>query len=153
MAMGDELSVTENEAKYLKLIYRKQHEESAKVKTTAVARYLAVRPATVTEVIQNLSEKNLLRHKRYHGVELTKEGIKEAKKLLRKHRILEVLFVDLLKYDVQKSCIEASKLDYHASMALINAICRSYRHPETCPCEKTIFSDSKCKKKQMGGTF
>jgi len=151
--LSDEISVTENEAKYLKLIYRKQNEESAKVKTTAVARSLAVRPATVTEVIQNLSEKNLLRHRRYHGVELTKEGIVEARKLLRKHRILEVLFTDFLKYDAQKSCEEASKLDYHASTALINAICQAYGHPETCPCEKTIFSDSKCKKKQTGATF
>jgi len=143
--MGDELSVTENESKYLKLIYRRQYEESTKVRTTAVAKSLAVRPATVTEVIQNLSEKNLLQHRRYHGVELTKEGIREARKLLRKHRILELLFVDLLKYDVQKSCIEASNLDYHASMDLINAICRAYGHPEICPCEKIIFSDPKCR--------
>ena len=149
--MGTELSVTENEARYLKLIYRAQCEESSKVRTTAVAKSLRVRPATVTEVIQNLSEKNLLRHRRYHGVELTKEGIAEVRKLLRKHRILEILFTNLLKYDAQKACNEASKLDYHASRDLINAICRFYAHPEICPCAKTIFSDPKCKKQQMGG--
>lgn len=144
--MGTELSVTENEAKYLKLIFRKQCEESTKVRTTAVAKSLGVQPATVTEVIQNLSEKNLLRHRRYHGVELTKEGIAEARKLLRKHRILEVLFTNILNYNAQNACKEASKLDYHASRGLINAICRAYGHPEICPCEKAIFSDSKCKK-------
>ncbi len=149
--MGAELSVTENEAKYLKLIYRKQCEDFSKVRTTAVAKFLRVRPATVTEVIQNLSEKNLLQHRRYHGVELTKDGIAEARKLLRKHRILEILFTDLLEYDVQKACNEASKLDFRASRDLINAICRAYMHPEICPCEKTIFSDPKCKKKQMVG--
>jgi len=149
MAMSDGLSITENEAKYLKLIYRKQYEESAKVRTTAVAKSLAVRPATVTEVIQNLSKKNLLRHRRYRGVKLTKNGIAEARKLLRKHRILEILFTDLLKYDAQNACKEASKLDYHASMELINAICRAYGHPEICPCEKTIFGDAKCEKMVM----
>ncbi len=149
--MGAGLSVTENEAKYLKLIYRKQCEESTKVKTTAVAKSLRVRPATVTEVIQNLSEKNILQHRRYHGVELTKKGIAEARKLLRKHRILEILFTDILNYNAQRACNEASKLDWHASRDLINAICRAYGHPEICPCEKTIFSDPKCKKKQMGG--
>jgi len=143
--MGRELKVTENEAKYLKLIYRRRYEESMEVRTTAMAKLFAVSPATVTEVIQNLSKKNLLRHRRYHGVELTKKGIKEARKLLRKHRILEVLFVDLLKYDVQKSCLEASKLDFHAPMDLINAICRTYGHPEICPCEKIIFSDPRCR--------
>ena len=147
--MGAGLSVTENEARYLKLIYRKQCEESTKIGTTTVAKSLGVRPATVTEVIRNLSEKNLLRHKRYHGVEMTREGIAEARKLLRKHRILEVLFTDLLKYDAQKACNEASKLDYHASMKLINAICRAYGHPEICPCEKTIFGDARCEKMVM----
>ena len=144
--MGTKLSVTENEAKYLKLIFRKQCEESTKIRTTAVAKSLGVRPGTVTEVIQNLSEKNLLRYRRYHGVELMKEGIAEARKLLRKHRILEVLFTDLLNYDAQNACKEASKLDYQASRDLINAICRAYGHPKICPCEKAIFSDSKCKK-------
>jgi len=147
--MNHGLSVTENEAKYLKLIYREQCEESAKVRTTDVAKSLAVRPATVTEVIQNLSKKNLLRHRRYHGVELTKEGIAEARKLLRKHRILEVLFTNVLSYDVQKACEEASKLDYYASRNLINAICRAYGHPEICPCKKTIFGDAKCEKMVM----
>lgn len=144
--MSIELKVTENEARYLKLIYREQYEGPGKIRTTAVAKSLGVRPATVTEVIQNLSEKNLLRHRRYYGVKLTKEGIAEARKLLRKHRILEVLFTDLLNYHAQNACNEASKLDYHASMDLINAICQVYGHPDTCPCDKVIFSDAKCGK-------
>jgi len=147
--MSAELSITENEARYLKLIYREQCEESVKVSTTAVAKSFGVRPATVTEVIQNLSEKSLLQHRRYYGVELTREGIAEAQKLLRKHRILEILFTDLLKYDVQKACQEASKLDYHASRNLINAICRTYGHPRICPCEKPIFGDARCEKMVM----
>jgi len=142
--MGAELNVTENEARYLKLIYRKQVEESAGIRTTEVAKFLKVQPATVTEVMQNLSKKNLLRHRSYHGVELTKEGVKAAQKLLRKHRILEVLFADVLNYGPQKSCEEASRLDYYASTDLVNAICRAYGHPKTCPCAKAIFGDSKC---------
>jgi DtxR family Mn-dependent transcriptional regulator len=148
--MSAELKVTENEARYLKLVYREQREGPGKIRTTTIAKSLGVRPATVTEVIQNLAEKDLLRHRRYHGVELTKGGIAEARKLLRKHRILEILLTDLLNYDPQRACEEASKLDYHTSRDLINAICRAYGHPEICPCEKTIFSDPKCKKEQTG---
>jgi len=140
--MNTEFRITENEARYLMLIYRRQIEESSEVSTTGMAKLLNVKPATVTEVIRNLSKKNLLKHRPYRGVELTKRGIKEARKLLRKHRILELLFVDFLKYDVRKSCIEASKIDYHASMSLINDICRVYGHPGLCPCEKAIFANS-----------
>lgn len=144
--MRAEPGVTRNEATYLKLIYREQHEGSGEVKTTTAARTLGVRPATVTEVLQNLAEKKLLRYERYRGVELTEEGITRARKLLRKHRILEVLFADLLGYDFRRACEEASKLDYHVSMDLINDVCWAYGHPETCPCNKTIFSDPMCKK-------
>ena len=148
--MSAKLRVTENEARYLKLIYREQCEGSGKVRTTSLAKSLGVRPATVTEVLQNLAGKKLLHHRRYYGVELTKNGIVEAKKLLRKHRILEILLAKVLKYDAQSACDEASKLDHHASRDTINAICRTYGHPETCPCEKVIFDDPKCRKPQPG---
>ncbi len=134
-----------NEGKYLKLIYRKQHEEFSRVKTTLIAKSVRVRPATVTETLQKLAEKKLLKYTRYHGVRLTKKGVTEARKLLRKHRLLEVLFVKVLNYDVQMACDEASKLDYHASEDLVNTICRTYGHPETCPCNKAIFGSERCR--------
>lgn len=141
-------SITKNEADYLKLIYREQHEGFNKVKTTSVARSFNVKPATVTEVLQNLADKNLIKHEPYHGVELTKNGVWEAQKILRKHRILEILLTDLLDYDPPRACDEASKLDYYSSRELINSICRAHGHPKVCPCEKTIFSDSGCQKEQ-----
>jgi DtxR family Mn-dependent transcriptional regulator len=146
--MNIEPKITENEARYLKLIYRAQRERSSKIRTTPIARYLGVKPATVTEVLQNLSNKNLVRHRRYHGVKLTKTGTTEARKFLRKHRILEVFLANILNCDAQLACREASKLDYRASRGLINAICRTYGHPKTCPCGKVIFSDPKCTEKK-----
>jgi DtxR family Mn-dependent transcriptional regulator len=146
MSVG--LKITENEARYLKLIYREQRERPGKIRTVPLARSLAVKPATVTEVLQNLSNKNLVRCRRYHGVKLTRAGAAEARKLLRGHRILEVFLADILNCDAQMACREASKLDYRASRGLINAICRTYGHPKTCPCGKVIFSDPKCKKKR-----
>ena len=143
--LNNELRVTVNEGKYLKLIYRKQHEESSKVGTNLIAKTVRVQPATVTEMLQKLAEKGLLRYKRYYGVELTEEGIVEAKKLLRKHRLLETLFVNALCYEIQKACEEASKLDHYASEDLVNTICQNYGHPDTCPCNKIIFSNERCK--------
>jgi DtxR family Mn-dependent transcriptional regulator len=86
----------------------------------------------------------LLRYTRYRGVDLTEKGIIKAKKLLRRHRILELLFVRFLNYSSQKACEEATKLDHHVSRELTNAICRACGHPEVCPCDKSIFRDSEC---------
>ena len=144
-ALNAETKITMNEGRYLKFIYRKQHEEFSRVRTTTIAKSIRVQPATVTEMLQKLAKKGLLKYKRYYGAGLTEKGVVEARKILRKHRLLEVLFVRFLNYDAQNACEEASKLDHHVSKDLVNAICRTYRHPETCPCNKAIFSNEECK--------
>ena len=142
--MDAEPESTVNEGRYLTFIYRKQREESTWVRTTGLARSFGVQPATVTEMFQKLAEKGLLEYTRYHGIRLTEEGIVEAHRLLRKHRLLEVLFVKALNYDVQSACNEASKMDYYASKNLIDGVCRTYGHPLVCPCSKTIFHAREC---------
>ena len=142
--MKAHLEITVNEGRYLKFLYQKRWEESSRVGTTVIAESFGVRPATVTEMLQKLSKKGLLRYTPYRRADLTGKGIIESKKLLRKHRILEVLFVRLLNYDSEKACEEAAKLDHHVSEKLANAICRAYGHPEVCPCDKPIFKDVEC---------
>ena len=149
IALNAGSKITANEGKYLKFIYRKQHEEFSRVRTTTIADFVRVRPATVTEMLQKLAEKGLLEYRRYHGAWLTEKGIVEARKLLRKHRLLEVLFVRFLNYDVENACKEASKLDHYVSEGLVNTICRTYGHPETCPCNKAIFSGEECGKESV----
>ena len=142
--MKANLEITVNEGRYLKFLYRKQQEETSQIGTTDLAEAFRVQPATVTEMLQKLSEKGLLRYARYHGADLTEEGIIEAEKLLRKHRLLEVLFVRFLNYSSQEACEEATELDHHVSEKLANAICQANGHTEVCPCGKPIFKDSTC---------
>ena len=142
--MHDETCLTPKEGEYLTFMYRKQVEEDKRASTTILAKTFSVNPATATETLQKLAEKKLVTYTRYYGAKLTEKGIVEAQKLLRKHRILEVLFVKFLRYDIKKACEEASKIDHYCSEDLINSICRTYGHPDTCPCSKQIFQDSTC---------
>jgi len=143
--LNAEIITTPNESKYLMLMYRKQLEENKRITTTALASSFKVNPATVTENLQKLAQKKLVDYTRYYGAELTEKGIAEAKKLLRKHRILEFLLVKFLKYTAEKACEEASTIDHYCSEDLINAICQAYGHPKRCPCDKVIFGDPKCR--------
>ncbi len=110
-----------------------------------MAKAVGVRPATVTEMFKKLAGRGLLKYTPYRRIELTEEGIVEAQKILRKHRLLEVLFVKTLNYDIEDACDEASKLDHYASENLVNNICRTYGHPEVCPCNKPISGDGECR--------
>jgi Mn-dependent DtxR family transcriptional regulator len=149
--LNAEIITTPNESKYLMLMYRKQHEENKRITTTALASSFKVNPATVTENLQKLAQKKLVEYTRYYGAELTEKGIAEAKKLLRKHRILEFLLVNLFKYTAKKACKEASTIDHYCSEGLINTICRTYGHPKKCPCNKVIFGDPKCRRRGQTG--
>ncbi len=142
--------LTETEGIYLKLIYRQQIEDRKKVRTTEMAKIFDVQPATVTETLQKLAQKNILRYEPYKEVELTRRGLSEAKLLLRSHRLLETLLVEYLKYEVQEACREASRLDYHTSKYMIDKICRTYGHPKLCPCNKPIFMDKDCYEAKTG---
>ncbi len=141
------VSLTLKEGKFLAFLYRKQVEEDTRMTTTMLARSFEVKPATATETLQKLANKRMIDYTRYYGAKLTSKGIIEARKLLRKHRLLEILLVRFLKYDAAKACEEASKIDHYCSIDLVNAICRAYSHPSTCPCDKQIFRDETC----MGG--
>lgn len=136
--------LTENEGRYIMFVYRKQHEELTQVKTTLLANAFGVRPATVTEMLQKLAYKGLLKYTRYHGIELTREGAAEARRLLRNHRLLEVLLARALNYDVQNACDRASELDVYVSDKLTDSICKNYGYPRICPCNKKIFLEEEC---------
>lgn len=126
-------------------MYRRQVEEDQSATPTFLSKYFDVTPATVTETLQKLSQKGLVNYRRYYGAQLTEKGFMEGQKLLRKHRILEVLFVKFLGFEPDKACREASKVAYHCSQDVINSICRAYHHPDKCPCDKEIFRTPACK--------
>lgn len=144
------MKITKNEGRYLKMIYRKQREENEKLSTCSIAKNLDVRPPSVTEVLQSLAEKEFLKYDPYKGVKLTEKGVEMAREQLRKHRILEILLVEYLGYSPEEACEEAFRLDYYTSEELINSICRSFDHPEVCPCGKEIFSNQSCIKEEKG---
>ncbi len=76
---------------------------------------------------------------------LTKEGLKEAEKCVRRHRLAERLISDLL--DAKDSVIhEAScKFEHGLHYGLEDNICTLLGHPKTCPHGKRIPPGSCCK--------
>lgn len=142
--MVSESGLTENEGRYLKYIFRKQLEESDKVTTSSLSGYFEVSPPSVTEVLKKLDERGILNYESYRGVELTEKGRTVGQELLRRHRLLELLFSNRFGFDPQESCFEASRIDIYISEKLTNSICKYYNHPKTCPCEKEIYPNSEC---------
>jgi DtxR family Mn-dependent transcriptional regulator len=128
---------------YIKAIFFME-EEGKEAKTTELAGEIKVRPASVTEMVQKLASMGLVHHDPYRGIGLTEKGKDVATEIVRKHRLLEKLFVDFAGLDAVSACDEASRLELLLSSYAANKICATYEHPQACPCGKPIYSDERC---------
>lgn len=126
--MRDKLS--EPMEDYIVTIYRLE-EVFGVAKTSAIAREMGVRPATVTKIVGWLVREGLASTEKYRGTKLTPRGRGIAEMVLRKHRILET-FLHILGFDPYRSHNLAHRLE-HIPDDVVKAIYEFIGEPETCP--------------------
>jgi len=113
---------------YLKAIYG-LGESGGAASTTAIAEALDIQPASVTGMIKRLAEAGLLEHVPYRGVRLTKRGVKEALRVVRRHRILETYLCERLGFSWDDVHGEAERLEHAASDDLIERMAAALEFP------------------------
>jgi DtxR family Mn-dependent transcriptional regulator len=136
---------------YLKAIYDLSKNGNP-VSTTDLSKMLNVAPASVTEMLKKLSEKNYIQYSPYHGTTLTSAGKQIAEKMARKHRLLERFLSDVLKIDKVKVHSQACEMEHALSDDAEESLCRLLKHPESCPddgkaippCDLQIGSCAEC---------
>jgi len=117
---------------YLKAIYALS--ESGQVaSTSAIAEALEVQPASVTGMVKRLAESELLEHAPYRGVGLTAQGVREALRIIRRHRILESYLTEHLDYSWELVHEEAERLEHAASEELIERMAQALGDPSHDP--------------------
>lgn len=117
---------------YLKAIYSLSPSGEA-VSTSSIADALEVSPASVTGMVKRLAESAFLEHVPYRGVQLTEAGTREALRVLRRHRILEIYLTDRLDYPWEEVHREAERLEHAASDALIRRMDAALGNPTHDP--------------------
>ncbi len=117
---------------YLRAIY-KLMEKGQKVTTSALAEELGVAPASVTKMLKRLAELELIEHRPYRGIDLTKEGEKSALKIVRFHRLLELFLTEKLGVPWDRVHEEAHRLEHAISEYLAEKITELLDHPQTDP--------------------
>jgi DtxR family transcriptional regulator, Mn-dependent transcriptional regulator len=105
--------------------------EAAKTSDIAVA--LKIAPASATEMIQKLAGERYLVYEKYQGVTLTSKGLKIAKKIKRRHRLLERFLVDVVGVKHPSSHEEACRLEHVISDDSECMICQITNNPKFCP--------------------
>lgn len=117
---------------YLKTVYLLSRNGSG-ASTTEVSRILKVAPASVTEMLKKLAENGYVNYSPYHGSTLTAKGVEEARKITRKHRLLEKFLSDVLHIKNDEVHTQACKMEHDLSDEAEESLCRLLKHPDTCP--------------------
>ena len=97
------------QAQYLKAIYLTQQQADGPASTGEVADLLDVSPASANEMIGKLEDRDLLDHEKYKGVDLTDEGIAQARDALQNYCIIERFLIEVL--EVEEFQAEARQLE------------------------------------------
>jgi DtxR family transcriptional regulator, Mn-dependent transcriptional regulator len=114
---------------YLKAIWyiRERGEE---VKVSSIAKLLNVTQPSVVQMLRKLDGSQLVRYGK-GSVEMTSEGDRIGKQMMRNTRLLEVLMKDALKIEIDEEMV--CGIEHHMNDTFTDALCTLLKHPRKCP--------------------
>jgi DtxR family Mn-dependent transcriptional regulator len=132
---------------YLKAIWyiREQGEE---IKVSSIAKVLNIRQPSVVEMLQKLNDSRLVRYQKGSLVQLTVEGNRIGKQMIRNTRLLEVLMKDALRMEIDEEMV--CGIEHHMKNIFTDALCTLLNHPSKCPHDYDIPRGQCCSKNDKG---
>ncbi len=125
------ISVTEEN--YLKAIYSLMLSGEQRVSNQLVSERLGINPASVTDMLRKLDEKNMIEYNRTDGARLTKEGFRFASKVVRKHRLWETFLVEKMNFTWDEVHEVAEQLEHIQSDKLLDELDKFLGYPKFDP--------------------
>lgn len=124
--------LSRNEQDYLRVVYELQAKSGGGVRASSVASGLGVSKASVSQMLGRLEQKGLVWRKKSYGlVSLSLEGVREARKVVRRHRLLEVFLSDWLGLKAFHG--EAHALEHSVSDEAEERLYCLLKRPAKCP--------------------
>lgn len=117
---------------YLKTIWYLEREHK-RATAKSVADACGVRPPTVLSMFRILAQRELITYNKTEGACLTGKGEQTARKLVRKHRLIETFLEQVLQMDGGILHDEAEKLEHVVSDQLMHRIDAYLGFPEKDP--------------------
>lgn len=123
---------------YLRAIYQLSDPDDpagGRVTTSQLASRLALRPASVTAMLQKLAAAtpSLVDYHKSHGARLTAEGQRAALGVVRNHRLLELFLHEKLGFRWDEVHDEADRLEHAINEATADRIAEALGHPTRDP--------------------
>lgn len=140
------MMTTGNREDYLINILRLTEGEGV-AKTTELASYMGVSPASVSEMVKVLAKEGLVEYEKYKGISLTEKGLTYARQIRKKHHVVERFLTDYLNIDHKTAHEEACKIEHAISDDSAIRMCHMMGTPVDVDCQSCI---SPCKAMSEG---
>ncbi|MFM8271465.1 MAG: metal-dependent transcriptional regulator [Gemmata sp.] len=98
-----------------------------------IAAALAVKAPSVTGMLKRLAESGWIEYTRDTGARLTRTGLSEALRVIRRHRLVELFLTQVLKLDWSEVDAEAEALEHAISPRLEQALADYLGEPHEDP--------------------
>ena len=129
--------VTDGMLDYLATIYKISNNNASsganKVTTTALAERMHVSTAAASSMLKRLEESRFVERSGADGIRLTEQGQLAALQLIRRHRLLEVFLLDVMKFTWDQVDVEAHRLEHAISVEFEDRMDKLCGYPTHCP--------------------
>ncbi len=122
-----------SEENYLKAIFHLERKYAGGVSTNALAEEMETKASSVTDMVKKLSDKDLVKYRKYQGVQLNEQGKRTAIEVIRKHRLWEVFLVEKLNFSWDEVHDIAEQLEHIKSEKLTDELDKFLGHPKRDP--------------------
>lgn len=126
-----ESEITTSIGDYLKAIWHVG--QGGRASTSALAEQLAVSASSVSGMLARLQTQGWVTYERYKGVTLTERGLREAMRLVRRHRLIETFLIEDLGYAWDEVHEEAEAIEHAMSDRLTERLAERLGHPTHDP--------------------
>ena len=113
--------------------YRPGGSGTSQTIASRVAEMLGVSRASAGEMLKRLEAEGLVERGEHKEAILTAAGAERARKVVRKHRVIERLLTDFMGYTAAEAHVHADELGATFSDDMIERIDEKLGHPDRCP--------------------
>jgi len=125
------MSISESVEEYLEALWISEEQGVKVAHLTWIADHLCVAAPSALEMLKKLEKEGLVIYKVREGIELTDKGREIARRIIRAHRLTEVLMKETLKTNIQEQAV--CGMEHHMDEQFMDALCTLLKHPTKCP--------------------
>jgi DtxR family Mn-dependent transcriptional regulator len=125
------MSISESVEEYLETLWVSEERGEKLAHLTWVADHLGISAPSAVEMLRKLEKEGLVIYKARQGIKLTDEGREIAKRIIRAHRLIEILMNKTLKTNIREETV--CGMEHHMDTEFMDALCTLLNHPRKCP--------------------